>query len=183
MIVSFTDYTLGLNQSLFDSLEHKANYNFISVKGNILSGGNKQTALTFLEKVSNYMMKQGRNTGKKEMCYNQLTEVLTEIEKSTGLNPILVFTKAIFNGMPLRSIRREKKGSGKITRAVYLSPSKKLIFSLSTLTKELASKRKRNKSYVSSFVKEIILAYNKDSTSILISKRRESEAYADSSNY
>jgi ribosomal protein S7 len=183
MIIDFTDITLGVTQNDFTTPEHLYNYKYISQRGNILSGGNKRENLTFFEKVCNYMMKQARNSGKKEMCFIQLNQILEKISSQTGLNSKLVFLKAIFNGMPFRSIRRERRGSGKITRAVYLTPGKKLIFALTTITKELAGRRKRNKSYVDSFVREIILAYEKDNSSILLIKRKEAEAYADSSNY
>ena len=183
MIIDFTDYSLGLSLDDFETIEEKYNYSFISKKGNILSGGVKRQSISFFEKICNYLMKQGRNTGKKEKCYNQLVQILESIQEQTNKDPVLIFVKAILKGMPLRSIRRERRGSGKITRAVYLSPNKKLIFSVGTLTRELSQKRKRSKGYIESFAKEIILAYKGDPSSILLVKRKEAEAYAESSNY
>jgi len=182
-MIEFSDYTLGVTIENFSSEEHRYLYSFISEKGNILSGGKKQIRLNFFEKLCNYMMKQGRNTGKKQLCFSLLLKILEKLDLEFPGKARTILLTAIFNGMPFRTVRRERRGSGKITRAVYLSPSRKIVFALSVLTKDLASKRKRNKSYVDCFVKEISSAYKKESTSILVMRRKESEAAAESSNY
>jgi len=182
-MINFTDFSLGVKEEDFENLDEKFSYYYVSTKGNILTGGNKRLAINFFEKVCNTMMKQGRNTGKKEKCYLQFTQIINQLSIKKEGQGVLVFLKAIFKSMPTRSVRRERRGSGKITRAVYLSPSKRIIFVLSNLTKDLSLKRKRNKSYVQCFVNEILLAYHNDNSSMLLQKRREAQASADSSNY
>lgn len=58
-----------------------------------------------------------------------------------------------------------------------------IIFALTVLNKTIAAKRKRNKSFVETMAKELLLAYKKDSSSILMQKRKEAENLADISNY
>lgn len=182
-MIDYSDYTLGLNIDDFQTIEEKYLYSYFSKKGNLLSGGKKRSPISLLEKVVNYMMKQGRNTGKKEKCYNQLCSIITQLEEKENKNGVYILIKSIFNGMPYMGIRRERRGSGNITRAVYLSLDKRLIFSLSSLTKTLASVRKRKKGYQESFVREVLLCYNNDPSSDMIKKRKESELMAKSSNY
>lgn len=180
-MIDYKDYSLGLKLEDFETDEEKYIYFFLSKPGNITSGGKLKEPLTLYQKIINYMMKQGRNTGKKEKCHNQLLSITKKLEEKG--NSSLILLKAVINGMPKYSVRRQKKGSGVITRAVYLSLTKRLIFSLKSLFGPVSKSRKRKKNYTELIYNEIYSCFKKDSNSEMIRKKNEAENMAKSSNY
>ena len=181
--MNYKDFSLGLKPEDFDQEETKFLYWYVSQKGNILSGGVKRFPVTFLEKLVNHMMKQGRNTGKKTMCYNQLERIIKNLALIENKPGILVLVKGIFNLMPRVAVRREKRGSGVITRAIYFSPHRRVVEGLCNLTNFLSKKRKRKENYEKCFLREILLCYRKDSSSELLKKKKELQTLAKNSNY
>jgi ribosomal protein S7 len=172
--------------SFSDSLEkqeHKFFYQLLNEEKLLVTGGRRNRYLSLEEKFVNCLMKQGRNTGKKNKTYNIFLKTLEKIGTNSKNDPLSVFYKAIFEGMPYRGVRRQKKGSKTITKGIYYSNYKRLIISINNLTLFVSKNRKKKRGIIEELSKEIILASTRDSSSYLISKKIELEKLEKDSNY
>ena len=121
-------------------------------------------------------------TGKGHTIYSIIESVLKLVEQRTKKNPIGVLVKAIENGAPREEIIMIEYGGARYPKPVECSPQRRVDFVLRLLVQGSYHKSfNSRKSIVETLTAEIIAAYQKSSTALVISKKNEMERQADSS--
>ncbi|MBW3011862.1 30S ribosomal protein S7 [Candidatus Woesearchaeota archaeon] len=133
-------------------------------------------------KSKKHFITSGHNTGKKNNAMRIVKDAFEIIEQKTKKNPVEVFVKAVENGAPREEIIAIEYGGARYPKAVECSPQRRIDVVLrlliqGTYQKCFDSSRKA----ADVLAAEIIAAYNLSSTSVVISKKLETERQADSS--
>ncbi len=121
----------------------------------------------------------GRNVGKTFKAAKAVEEAFEIIEKRTGKNPIQVLVTAIENAAPYEEVISIQKGGIFARQPVITSPQRRVDLALRHIAQGAHSKTIRNKKPLAQVLaEEILLAYNRDPSSLAISEkhRREKEA-------
>ncbi len=124
----------------------------------------------------------GHLTGKGNLAYNIVKETLSLIEKNAKKNPIEVLVRAIENAAPREEIVTVEYGGARYTRATECAPQRRIDLALRHITQGAYSRSFQKKRPIEvALAEEIVAAYNSDSSSNAISKKRDLERQADSS--
>jgi len=108
-------------------------------------------------------------------------DCLKIIEEKTTSNPIQVLVTAIENAAPRDGITIIEYGGARYPQAVDISPLRRVTMTLRVIVQGSYDKSFNKKTKIEkALANEIIKAYNQDSDSYAITKRRESEKQADS---
>ncbi len=122
-------------------------------------------------------------TGKGIKVYNIVKKSFEIIEKETKLNPIQVFVTALENAAPREEVTSIEYGGARYSKAVEVSPLRRIDYALRLMTQSAYSKAFNSKKSIErSMAEEIIAAYKMDQQgSAAIAKKLELERQADSS--
>lgn len=120
-------------------------------------------------------------TGKYSQNMRIVLETFKIIEQKTKQNPIQVLVTAIENAAPRDGITVIEYGGARYPQAVDLSPLRRVTMTLRTIIQCSYDKSFNKKTKIfQALADEIIKAYNKESDSYAMQKKKESEKQADS---
>ncbi len=120
-------------------------------------------------------------TGKYSQNMRIVLETLKIIEQKTKQNPIQVLVTAIENAAPRDGITVIEYGGARYPQAVDLSPLRRLTMTLRIIVQGSYDKSFNKKTKIrQALADEIIKAYNQETDSCAMTKKRESEKQADS---
>jgi len=120
-------------------------------------------------------------SGKYSQNMRIVLNCLKIIEEKTKQNPVQVLVSAIENAAPRDGITTIEYGGARYPQAVDLSPLKRLTMTLRNIVQGSYDKSFNKKTKIEeALANEIIKAYNQESDSYAITKKKESEKQADS---
>ena len=120
-------------------------------------------------------------TGKYSQNMKIVLDCLKIIDEKTKQNPVQVLVTAIENAAPRDGITVIEYGGARYPQAVDISPLRRVTMTLRVIVQGSYDKSFNKKTkIVQALADEIIKAYNNDSDSYAMAKRRESEKQADS---
>nr|MBA4405199.1 30S ribosomal protein S7 [Nanoarchaeum sp.] len=122
-------------------------------------------------------------TGKAIKVYGIVKKAFEIIEKETKLNPIQVFVTALENAAPREEVTSIEYGGARYSKAVEVSPLRRVDYALRIMTQSAYSKSFNSKKSIERAVaEEIMAAYRMDQQgSASVAKKLELERQADSS--
>lgn len=148
---------------------------------------------SIVERLMNKMMVPGHRgkkhkitsyklTGKGVKVYNIVKKAFEIIEKETKLNPIQVFVVALENAAPREEVTSIEYGGARYSKAVEVSPLRRIDYALRLMTQGAYSKAFNSKKSIErTLAEEIMAAYKMDQASSAVAKKLELERQADSS--
>lgn len=129
-----------------------------------------------------HLITSGHVTGKAVQAYNIVHEALKIVEDKLNKNPVEVLVKAIENAAPRDEIITVEYAGARYPKAVEMAPQRRVDYVLKMMVQgSYQSNFKKNQEMSKALAKEIIAAYNQDTNSTAISKKKELERQADSS--
>jgi len=141
-----------------------------------------KSKINIVERLTNNMMRHGRNCGKKAKAISIVKMAFEIINLKTGNNPIKVLVDAIENSAPCEDTTRIGYGGIAYHRAVDISPQRRVDLALRFLTEGARSTAFGNRKTIEECLSdELIAAAEGDSGSHAVSKRDEMERVALSS--
>ncbi|KRH94081.1 ribosomal protein S7 [Pseudoloma neurophilia] len=142
---------------------------------------NGKSKLPIVERFSCYLMKKGRNSGKKLMAMKCVKDAFNLIFYQTGQNPLQVLVDALINSGPREDSARVGKGGAIKRTSVDVSPIRRLNVALFLLTKGIRDSAMKNiKSLPECIADELINASRATAQSYAVKKRDEIERVAKS---
>ncbi len=124
---------------------------------------------------------KGLATGKYTKNMSIVLEAFRMVEKKTGKNPVEAFVKAIENSAPRDEITVIEYGGARYPQAVDVSPLRRVTMTIRLIVQGSYDKAFGKKKPIEEcLAEEIIKAYNNESDSYTITKKRDSEKQADS---
>ncbi|KAJ2839090.1 ribosomal protein S5 [Coemansia erecta] len=134
-----------------------------------------------VERLTNSMMMQGRNNGKKLMAIRIVQHAFEIVNLLTDQNPIQILIDAIINTGPREDSTRIGAGGNVRRQAVDVSPLRRVNYAISLLTTGAREATFRNvKSIAECLADELINAAKGSSNSYAIKKKDELERVAKS---
>ncbi|MBI4362150.1 MAG: 30S ribosomal protein S7 [Euryarchaeota archaeon] len=157
---------------------------FIVLKANLHSGGHhakqqSKSQISVVERLINRLMRQKRNTGKKQMATRTVHDAFDLIHRQTKQNPLQILVDAISNAGPREEIVRLRYGGIAVPKAVDTSAQRRVDQALMYLAQGAqkgAFKSKR--SLPESLAGELIAAAKFDVKTFAISRKEEKERMA-----
>jgi small subunit ribosomal protein S7 len=141
-----------------------------------------KSKINIVERLTNNMMRHGRNCGKKAKAISIVKMAFEIIKLKTGNNPIKVLVEAIENSAPCEDTTRIGYGGIAYHRAVDISPQRRVDLALRFLTEGARRTAFGNRKTIEECLSdELIAAAEGDSQSHAVSKRDEMERVALSS--
>ncbi len=141
-----------------------------------------KSKVNIVERLTNSMMRHGRNCGKKAKAISIVKMAFEIIKLKTGNNPIKVLVDAIENSAPCEDTTRIGYGGIAYRRAVDISPQRRVDLALRFLTEGARRTAFGNRKTIEECLSdELIAAAEGDSRSHAVSKRDEMERVALSS--
>ncbi len=129
-----------------------------------------------------HKLTSGHCTGKSITVYKIVEDALTEIENKTKKNPIAVLVKAIENAATREEIVTIEYGGARYPKPVECSPQRRIDLVLRWFVQGAYEKTFNKKIKASqALADEILNAYNNNTKSFAIQKKKEIERQADSS--
>ena len=123
----------------------------------------------------------GHITGKSQNAYRIVKNTFEIIEQRTKENPIKVLVKGIENAAPREEIISIEYGGARYPQAVDISPLRRVTMTLRVMVQGSYDKSFNKKTKIEqALANEIMKAYNKDTDSSAMSKKRDGEKQADS---
>jgi len=120
-------------------------------------------------------------TGKYSQNMKIVLDCLKIIEEKTKENPVQVLVTAIENAAPRDGVTIIEYGGARYPQAVDISPLRRVTMTLRYIVHGSYDKSFNKKTKIEqALANEIIKAYNEESDSYTLSKRKESEKQADS---
>ena len=151
-----------------------------------------QTKINIVERLMNklavsghrgkkHKLEKGRATGKYTKNMQIILEVLENVEKKTGKNPVEILVKAIENAAPRDETTVIEYGGARYPQAVDVSPIRRVNLAIKHLIHGAGDKAfNKKKTIAQALAEEIIMAADNNGESLAIRKKKESEAQADS---
>ena len=128
-----------------------------------------------------HKIQTGWKTGKYSQNMKIVLNCLKIIEDKLKMNPVQVLVTALENSSPYDGTTVIEYGGARYPQAVDISPLRRVTMTLRYMVHGSYDKSFNKKIKIErALADEIIKAYNKDSDSYVISKKRESEKTADS---
>jgi small subunit ribosomal protein S7 len=142
----------------------------------------QKSKISIVERLTNNIMRHGRNCGKKAKAINIVKMAFEIINLKTGQNPIDILVRAIENSAPCEDTTRIGYGGIVYHKAVDLAPQRRVDLALRFITEGARSAAFGNiKTIEECLADELILSAGGDSRSHAIQKRDEKERVALSS--
>ncbi len=139
----------------------------------------EKSKINIVERLTNNMMRHGRNCGKKAKAISIVKMAFEIINLKTGSNPIKVLVDAIENSAPCEDTTRIGYGGIAYHRAVDISPQRRVDLALRFLTEGARRTAFGNRKTIEEcLADELIAAAEGDARSHAVSKRDEMERVA-----
>lgn len=137
--------------------------------------------IPLIERFACYMMRNGRNCGKKSMALRAIESAFAIIYGVTNTNPIQILCDAIRNAGPREDSARAGRGGNLKRVSVDVSPRRRINIALFLLTKGIRESAFKNiKSFPETIADELIAAAKNSQSSYAVKKRDEIERVAKS---
>ncbi len=135
--------------------------------------------LCIVERLVNSMMRNDRNTGKKQLAMRVVDDAFDIINQKTDQNPIQVLISAISYAGPREEVVRLKYGGISVPKAVDTAPQRRVDTALRYITMGAnQASFKTKKSAASCLAAELIAASNRDAKCFSINKKDSKERVA-----
>lgn len=142
---------------------------------------NGKSKIPITERFCCYMMKKGRNSGKKLLAMKCLEDAFIIIKNLTGQNPLQIFVDAIVNSGPREDSARIGRGGAMKRTSVDVSPTRRLNIALFLLAKGIRMSAVKNvKTFAECISDELIAAAKASPNSFAVKKKDEIERVAKS---
>jgi len=142
----------------------------------------RKAEVNIVERLTNDLMRPGKNAGKKARAINTVKNAFEIIQLRTGQSPIEVLVRAIENSAPCEDTTRISYGGIVYHQAVDVAPQRRVDVAMRLITEGARKAALNNpRSMDECLADELILASNKDVKSYAVSKRNEMERIARSS--
>jgi small subunit ribosomal protein S5e len=139
----------------------------------------RKATCPIVERLTNTLMRAGRNTGKKNLANQIVKEALDIVALSTGANPLDALLKAISNGAPREDSARTGSGGTAKKTAVDISPMRRVNLSLYLMSVGARKAAFRNiRSIAECLADEIVACSQSSVSSYAIRKKDEIERSA-----
>jgi small subunit ribosomal protein S5e len=141
----------------------------------------RKATCPIVERLTNSMMRHGRNTGKKNMSMNIVKQAMDIVALVSGKNPLEVLMKAISNGSPREDSARTGSGGVAKKSAVDVSPMRRINQSIYLICNGARKASFRNiRNIAECLADEIIACSQSSQSSNAIRKKEEIERSAKS---
>lgn len=141
----------------------------------------RKATCPIVERLTNCLMRHGRNTGKKNMAINIVKQALDIIALSTGKNPIESILKAVSNGGPREDSARTGSGGTAKKTSVDVSPMRRINLALYLIVQGARKASFRNiRNIAECLADEIIACAQGSPSSFALRKKEEIERGAKS---
>lgn len=142
---------------------------------------NGKSKLPIVERFCCYLMKKGRNSGKKLLSMRLVEDAFTLIQYQTSINPLQILVDALINSGPREDSARVGRGGAIKRTSVDVAPIRRLNISLFLLTRGIRESAMKNfKSMPECIADELINASKGSPNSFAVKKRDEIERVAKS---
>ena len=139
----------------------------------------EKSKVNIVERLTNNMMRHGRNCGKKAKAISIVEMAFEIINLKTGSNPIQILVDAIENSAPCEDTTRIGYGGIVYHRAVDISPQRRVDLALRFLTEGARRAAFSNRKTIEEcLADELIAAAEGDTRSHAVSRRDELERVA-----
>lgn len=139
----------------------------------------EKSKANIVERLTNNMMRHGRNCGKKAKAISIVEMAFEIINLKTGSNPIQILVDAIENSAPCEDTTRIGYGGIVYHRAVDISPQRRVDLALRFLTEGARRAAFSNRKTIEEcLADELIAAAEGDTRSHAVSRRDEVERVA-----
>ncbi len=139
----------------------------------------EKSKANIVERLTNNMMRHGRNCGKKAKAISIVEMAFEIINLKTGSNPIQILVNAIENSAPCEDTTRIGYGGIVYHRAVDISPQRRVDLALRFLTEGARRAAFSNRKTIEEcLADELIAAAEGDTRSHAVSRRDEVERVA-----
>lgn len=139
----------------------------------------EKSKANIVERLTNNMMRHGRNCGKKAKAISIVEMAFEIINLKTGSNPIQILVDAIENSAPCEDTTRIGYGGIVYHRAVDISPQRRVDLALRFLTEGARRAAFSNRKTIEEcLADELIAAAEGDTRSHAVSRRDELERVA-----
>jgi len=139
----------------------------------------RKAEVNIVERLTNNLMRPGKNAGKKARAINMVRNAFEIISLRTGQNPIDVLVRAVENSAPCEDTTRISYGGIVYHMSVDVAPQRRIDLALRLMTEGARKASLKNPRTVEEcLAEELILAANKDVKSYAVSKRNEMERIA-----
>ena len=128
-----------------------------------------------------HKIQTGWKAGKYSQNMKIVVETLKIIENKMKMNPIQVLVTALENAAPMDGVTIIEYGGARYPQAVDISPLRRVTMTLRVMVQGSYDKSFNKKTKIEqALANEIMKAYNKDTDSNAMSKKRDGEKQADS---
>ncbi len=128
-----------------------------------------------------HKIQTGWKTGKYSQNMKIVVETLKIIENKMKMNPVQVLVTALENAAPMDGVTVIEYGGARYPQAVDISPLRRVTMTLRVMVQGSYDKSFNKKTKIEqALANEIMKAYNKDTDSSAMSKKRDGEKQADS---
>ena len=128
-----------------------------------------------------HKIQTGWKTGKYSQNMRIVVETLKIIENKMKMNPVQVLVTALENAAPMDGVTVIEYGGARYPQAVDISPLRRVTMTLRVMVQGSYDKSFNKKTKIEqALANEIMKAYNKDTDSNAMSKKRDGEKQADS---
>lgn len=86
----------------------------------------QKSEISIVERLTNRLMREDRNTGKKQHAMNTVRDAFDIIHSQTDENPIQILVEAVENAAPREETVRLKYGGISVPKAVDISPQRRV---------------------------------------------------------
>jgi small subunit ribosomal protein S5e len=139
----------------------------------------RKATCPIVERLTNCLMRHGRNTGKKNLAINIIKQTLDIIALVTQKNPLDAILKAVANGGPREASARTGSGGTAKKSSVDVSPMRRINLSLYYMVTGARKASFRNiRTIAECLADEIIACSQASPTSFAIRKKEETERTA-----
>lgn len=140
---------------------------------------NGKSKIPIIERFACYLMRKGRNCGKKYLAMNAIKDALIIINYLTDKNPLQIFVNALINSGPREDSARVGRGGAIKRTSVDVSPIRRLNIALFLLSKGIRESSFKNIKSLPECIAEEIIAASRNS-GYAVKKRDEIERVAKS---
>ena len=133
----------------------------------------RKATCPIVERLTNSMMRAGRNTGKKNLAVAIIKQALDIIALTTGKNPIETVLKAISLGGPREDSARTGSGGTAKKSSVDVSPMRRINLSIYMMTSGARKSAFRNSRSIGECLADEIIACSQASPSSFTIRKKE----------
>jgi small subunit ribosomal protein S7 len=142
----------------------------------------RKANVNIVERVTNNLMRPGKNAGKKAKAMNIMKHALEIVNLRTGKNPVEMVVRAVENSAPCEDTTRISYGGIVYHMSVDVAPQRRVDLALRNICEGARQASVNNPRSIEECVAdELVLAANHDMKSYAVSKRHELERVAQAS--